>query len=288
MRAANLHSKMAWGEREANDRSAKWSAAMVVATLAALLVFCNSPLHAVKQTAEFQRARETRLAQRRAAEEKTLEILRQDWKRWTAEDCELVLNYSNWAIPSGMAGTLSGGLVVQLRSALPVREALLRQLQLKKHYDTMAPQGKLAFDKKNPPKMAESENDPILLYVEHDVSYSGRHGNAESVDSSQQAALELADGTLVMPIKTESLGWVDAIKILYSFPRAINGKPVLTRDDQKLNFVFGAKLAAGGRILPLQDPTKFQINNAKLVDMRLLQRVWFLPAGLTYDSKLEY
>jgi hypothetical protein len=30
---------MAWGEREASDRSAKWSAAMVVATFAALL-FC--------------------------------------------------------------------------------------------------------------------------------------------------------------------------------------------------------------------------------------------------------
>jgi hypothetical protein len=34
-------SEMAWGEREVSNRSAKWSAAMVVATFAALLIFCN-------------------------------------------------------------------------------------------------------------------------------------------------------------------------------------------------------------------------------------------------------
>lgn len=187
-----------------------------------------------------------------------------------------------------MAGALSGGMVVQLRSALPVREALLRRLQLKKHYDTMEPQQKLAFDKSNPPEMAESENDPILLYVAHDTSYSTRRDDPGSIDPAQQAAIELADGTLVMPTKTEALGWIDEIETVYSFPRVINGNRVLERGDQKLKFVFGAKLPAGGRILPLQDPSKFQINSAKLVDMRLLQQVWFFAAGLTYNGKLEY
>jgi hypothetical protein len=42
MQAATVLSKMAWGEREVSNRSAKRSAAMVVATFAALLIFCDS------------------------------------------------------------------------------------------------------------------------------------------------------------------------------------------------------------------------------------------------------
>lgn len=266
----------------------KRNSILAVATLAPLLISLSSNMYGVPQTAEAQRAAQARAAKVRAEQAHARELLGANWKSWTGADCDLILTRSNWAMPSGMQGTITGGLLIELRSALPIREALLRQLQIKKHYDTMDAQQKLAFDKDNPPEIAESESDPTLLYVERDAAYSGRHGNAESVDSPQQAALELSDGTLVMPIRTEALGWIDGSKILYSFPRVINGKPVQTHDDQKLNFVFGAKLAAGGRILPLQDPRKFQINNAKLVDMRLLQRVWFLIDGLTYDGKVEY
>jgi hypothetical protein len=268
--------------------SIKRSSMSAVAALAALLICLGLNIYAARQS-DMQRAAQARMAQTRADERAHAEeLLGEDWKSWTAADCDLILTRSNWAMPSGMQGTITGGLLIELRSALPIREALLRQLQIKKHYDTMDAQQKLAFDKKNPPEIVESENDPILLYVERDAAYSGRHGNSESVDSPQQAAIELADGALVMPIKTESLEYDDKNKMLYSFPRIINGNAVLAGDDQKLNFVFGAKLAAGGRILPLQDPSKFRINNAKLVDMRNLERVWFFSAGLRYQGKLEY
>jgi hypothetical protein len=258
-----------------------------IATLAALL-FSFSPYLLGAQQSDIQRAAQARAAQIHAEQSHAKEILGQDWKLWTESDCDLVLKYSNWVTPSGMAGTLSGGLVIQLRSALPIREALLRQLQLKKHYDTMDPQQKLAFDKMNPAEMTETVSDPILLYVEHDATYSGREGNLGSVDPPQQAAIELADGTLLMPTKTEALEYGDKNKIVYSFSRVINGQPLLQARYQKLNFVFGKPLAATGRILPLQDPSKFQINDAKLADMRFLQRVWFATEGLMYGGKLEY
>jgi hypothetical protein len=269
MQVRKVSPQVAWSEREARLRSAKRSAAVVVATLAALLISASPNIYAARQTF-FQRIQQEYEAQWRASRARAKQLVGQDWKKWTAADCDIVLNYSNWALPSGMTGALSGRPVIQLRSALPVREALLRQLQLKKRYDTMDTKQKLAFDSKNPPEIIENESDPILLYVEHDTSFSTRRDDSGSIDPAQQAAIELADGTLIMPIKTEALGWIDEIKMVYSFPRVINGKPVLSGKDQQLNFVFGAKLPAGGYVLPLQNPVKFQINHAKFVDMRLL------------------
>ena len=148
MRAKKVSSQVAWSEREARLRSAKRSAAVVVATLAALLISSSSTLDAARQT-DIQRAMQTRAAQLRAArthaQAHTRELLKQDWKNWTASDCALVLNYSpstNGTLQSRVSGT------VQLRSALPIREALLRQLQVKKHYDAMNPQQKLRFDER--------------------------------------------------------------------------------------------------------------------------------------------
>jgi hypothetical protein len=294
MRAKKVSSQVAWSEREAKLRSAKRSAAVVVATLAALLISSNFHLYGAQQT-DIQRAMQARAVQRRAARARAQahaqELLKRDWKDWTASDCVLVLTYSPWTngdLQSWISGT------VQLRSARPIREALLRQLQSKKRYDTMSPQQKLSFDKKNPTGMNESENDSILLYVEHD-------GIGDiAPDQAQQTALELTDGTLVMPSKTESLQYdADKDRILYSFPRVINGQPVLTANDQKLNFVFGKPLVRAGRVLPLQNPQSFKIHEYKLVpgpakgqkvllNDGLLTSISFRAAELMHNGKLEY
>jgi hypothetical protein len=273
MRVTRVSSQVAWSEREAKHRSAKRSDAVVVATLAALLISLSPNLDAARQT-YIQRIEQENAAEKRAGQAHAQELLGQDWKRWAAADCDVILTYSRWVMSWPY-------LKVQLRSALPIREALLRQLQIEKHYDTMNPEQRLAFDQKNPPGMLESENDPILLYIEHDITYYAR--GSDSVSPPQQAALELSDGTLVMPIKTEALEFEGESKIVHSFPRVINGKSVLTGDDRNLKFVFGKPLAAGGRILPLQDPKKFRIAKDPS-DVRLS----FRAADLMYNGRLEY
>ena len=139
-----------------------------------------------------------------------------------------------------------------------------------------------------------TESDSILLYVEHD-------GVGDiAPDPAQQTALKLANGTLVMPTKTESMQYDgDKDRILYSFPRVVNGESVLTANDQKLNFVFGKPLVRAGHILPRQDPQKFKIHEYKLVpgstkgqkvllNDGLLNGISFAAAELMYNGKLEY
>jgi hypothetical protein len=281
MRVQKVSSQVAWSEREAKLRSAKRSSAVVVATLAALLIFCSSVSLSGAQRSVLQ------LPTGQLPED----VVKRDWKQWTAADCDVILDYSPW----GLSWTTQ---VIQLRSARPIREALLRQAQLKKHYDTMSTAEKLEFDKMNPPDVSESGNDPVLLYIAHSATYDDEGENAPY--PPQQAALELTDGTFVMPTKTEALqDDQDANRIVYSFPRVVNGKPVLMPADQKLNFVFGKPLVRAGHIRPPQDPQKFKIHEYKFSSVPgtkqkmlrsdgLMTRFSFRTADLIYNGKLEY
>jgi len=252
---------MAGSEGRCEFRSPKWSAAMLVATIAALFVCGPSLSYADQSTPKL--------------------LVSSDWTQWTKEECDAMWIHSPWGMPGS-----------ELRSALPVREAILRETQLAKHYDTMTPQKKLAFDKKNPSDMTENENDPIVLYVQHDsentdvydfdTGWGTLHYNPAP---ATEVALQLADGTLVMPIKTEAIqNDTDRNRTMYSFPRVVNGKPVLTLNDQSLNFVIGQALTGGGRIRPLQDPKKFSIASAWVGP----DGISFRTADLVYNGKLEF
>jgi hypothetical protein len=264
------------------------SAAFRTATLAALLISCVPFSYAGQSPAKLP--------------------VSLDWTHWIKEECDAMWTQSAWASRGQFwSKPLSANAVwsevpfapksAELRSALPVREAILRDEQLENHYDAMNPEQKLAFDKKYPPDLTEHEDDPILLYIENDGANEESYTRASNIHPSgwamghhtphpaTQVALKLSDGTLVMPIKTEALqDDVDKNRIMYSFPRVINGKPVLSMNDQYLTFVFGQALNGGGRIRPLQVPKKFRIGSNWMDPYEISFRV----RDLIYNGKLEY
>lgn len=92
----------------------------------------------------------------------------QDWRgktyeQWTKSEAEKLLTDSPWAqtaAPTGLAIGLSGvasvstpdkAITVRLRSALPVRQAILRLRQIRENYDQMTVAKKAEFDEKNKP-----------------------------------------------------------------------------------------------------------------------------------------
>lgn len=89
---------------------------------------------------------------------------KEDWQskpyqQWAMKDVQKVLGDSPWSqqyvrsaasIDSRSAGVMaSKGYVVRLRSALPVRQGLLRLRQLREKYDSMNDKKKAEFDEKN-------------------------------------------------------------------------------------------------------------------------------------------
>ena len=223
------------------------------------------------------------------------ETVSTDWMHWTAAECDAILNgsfigTSRWTFaPSRL-------IKIQLRSALPVRQALLRQSQLNSGYERMTAEQKLKFDRQNPLETEDNKNDAILLYVEHNGGescvlgppplYNCQEQVYRSPLPAREVAMRLPDGALVMPVKTEALqNDTGSNKFLYSFPRTISGKSALNVNDASLKFVFGRELPGGGRERPLQNAKRFRIANSS---QESLPNVVFPIAELMYNGELTY
>jgi hypothetical protein len=188
-----------------------------------------------------------------------------DWTKWTAHDCQIMLGGSPWTQLTSFptvslnSSSVSASFVtqVQLRSALPIRQVLLRQLQLEKRYDKMNGHDKQAFDEAHAHDLVES--DQILVYVVNaSVEPPPRSGSRRPDQvlgpfPPRQAALRLSDGTLVMPIETNKVNYssVELNTFLnqyeYVFPRNVKGGPTFTSNELYLQIQFGAPLVLDKR-----------------------------------------
>jgi hypothetical protein len=182
--------------------------------------------------------------------------LTKDWTQWTADDCTYVLNGSPWSLQMyPMTVSIRPGefnssyTLVQLRSALPVRQALLRILRIEKHYDKMDEQKKLEFDQQNSAQLNENAAENVVVLIDEVNVYNGGR-DLTGQSPATQVALRLADGTLVMPIRTSKVNYpptqiqFDAthVQFEYVFARTAGGKPLYSPGDSVLAIALGAPL----------------------------------------------
>ena len=221
-----------------------------------------------------------------------------DWTQWTASDCREVL-HSPWAISryrtsTGLSSNSLGPLQasfntkVQLRSALPIREALLRQLQLDKHYDKMKTQQRLAFDNEHESDLLDPSQ--VLVFIENDSVEpgpgGGEYGSQDIIgpDAPRQAALRLSDGTQVLPIQVDKVKYSSMAlnefsnQYEYAFPRTVRGRPLYTTADSYVEVDLG-------------DPLVIDKKTGKVVPQDF-HSSWFgftfEVSALMYKGKLEY
>jgi hypothetical protein len=219
------------------------------------------------------------------------------WTQWTADDCIYVLNGSPWILQTIENLPGNGPLsdyrmsLVQLRSALPIRQALLRQIQLQKHYDQMAAREKQEFDRKYSVQLPVVESGNVVVVI--------RNGSVEPPQPlkrndphpdirvgpqvARQAAL-LSNGTFVLPIETmESNFHFTQIneftnQFEYVFPRAVGGKPLFLPSDSSLTISLGAPLVADKKT------AKVEVHDFQDSGMVLSFKI----SDLMYKGKLEY
>ncbi len=159
-----------------------------------------------------------------------------DWKQWSRSDCENLLTESPWAHAWKGGGQSGAELAysVQLRSALPVRQAIVRQLQLDQKYDKMTEAQRTAFDSQASQILNRSYDDVILVHV--DYSKSGASNSLQGLLNSFHsdadtftASFSTEDGTRVTPARVD-IGKNQAFDLI--FPRTKDGLPVI-KDRQK-------------------------------------------------------
>jgi hypothetical protein len=235
-----------------------------------------------------------------------------DWTQWSAADCREVLDNSPWVTvvesDSGYLGPILFAKV-KLLSALPMRQALLRQIQLDKHYDKMKPQQKQAFDEQHSTDLGSTRNDNFVVeisnysvwnpnvYDNNDIPYFDRHA-----EPLRQAMLRLANHTYVMPAQMKVLKNGQFVnECQFMFPRMVNGQPVLDPSDSSLGIDLGESLVidkkAKQAVQCLFDPSTEECL-AKDFTSGLIAKVgtpnyslpWanFKTSDLMYKGRLEY
>jgi hypothetical protein len=183
--------------------------------------------------------------------------LTKDWTKWTSDDCAYVLNGSPWSLQmysssvSDRPGEFNASYtLVQLRTALPVRQALLRALQIEKHYDRMDDQKKRAFDQQNSATFDESAASNVVVLIDEVNVYNGSRAIIPGQSPATQIALRISGGALVAPVQTKKVNYppteiqFDAVhfQFEYVFPRTVGGKPLYSTDDLSLGIYLGAPL----------------------------------------------
>jgi hypothetical protein len=224
-----------------------------------------------------------------------------DWREWTQSDCNLVFQDSPWNQIYAPAPAISVfppfKAPIQILSGLPIRQAIVRLIQIQKHYENMSPEEKQAFDLEYARDLSEDYGGQVAIRA-LGTFYPDRMGGLKY--PAKQAALLLSDGRLVMPVSTTLSATATGSAVgqtrldipsffsptsstaVYVFPRTVDGKPIYAEQDKAITVVFGKILPDSGvkQEFGPQKPEDFHRDRALRVD--------FPIATLMYKGKLEY
>jgi hypothetical protein len=173
------------------------------------------------------------------------------WQEWTKKDVEQVLNESPWVqarkilVPVGRANAPNDfTFILRLRSALPMRQALVRQRQLEAKYDKMNERERAAFDAKTQglldcPACADNYVLTLTSRSENNPGFDWVYVSFSSVTlpwMKQYAYIANEQGEerrLVNFVQPKQQG----VEAIFFFPRLdASGAPLIKPESKKLIF----------------------------------------------------
>lgn len=127
---------------------------------------------------------------------------KKDWREWTKSEVEKMLNDSPWArkfqnvivVHESIGGpereqTPTISYVAQLRSALPIRQAVVRQMQFQVKYDKMSDAEKQNFDQQAESYLNQDFSDRVVVHIIYDSNVTVYRRNIDDIWRSSEATL---------------------------------------------------------------------------------------------------
>src|ERR1019366_9852702 len=153
--------------------------------------------------------------------------LSKDWHQWTKDECATILNDSPWT-------RSEQGFVVQLRSALTIREAIVRQLEIAQAYDQKTEAQRKAFDSASGTILNTSYEKTILvrLYFSKDAP-----GIGPKQLKNLQPMIVTEDGQQITPTQTDA-DPMTPYAVDFYFPRLKDGAPAIKPTQKQFSFQF--------------------------------------------------
>src|SRR5262249_44635079 len=146
--------------------------------------------------------------------------VKKDYRTWTDKECLKLLDDSPWANHYAFAQIYIDPLQtnstdrerqqnpsieykVQIRSALPVRQALVRLSQINNKYDQMTEEGRKAFDQNAEKFLSGGSRDLIVMHVRYSATVQNddrdlsRHWRNQTIDTLKNFTYLIAGGEKV-------------------------------------------------------------------------------------------
>lgn len=189
---------------------------------------------------------------------------KKDYRRWSERECRKLLENSPWAkrrTPMTRAiredrwgrvlretAEAQAAIVlyyqVQLRSALPIRQALVRLAHIRAKYDELSPDEQQRLDTEAEQFLAASFPDTVVIHVVYRTNTLdwdrelAQYWQHQTTDTLKSSVFLLRDKEARIPLLRYSLAGGDVREFELVFPRLHQGRPLVTPQDKTLVLEF--------------------------------------------------
>ncbi|MGH9961434.1 MAG: hypothetical protein ACREBC_30615 [Pyrinomonadaceae bacterium] len=132
----------------------------------------------------------------------------------------------------------------QFRSALPIRQAIVRLSQINSKYDDMKPEQKQAFDQNAEAFLSKRFPDTLVLYVSYssnvqvDDREMARHWGSQTTETLKNFVFLILPGGNKIPLSGYAVSQGASREFQFVFPRTFEGRPLVSAQDQALQLEF--------------------------------------------------
>ena len=214
---------------------------------------------------------------------------KEEYKEWSEKDCRKMLTDSPWsekyedtAIDVNRADATAGDgappyvrYQVQLYSALPIRQAIVRQSMIANKYDELSPEQQQSLDEQTDAILNANYDDFVVVYVTYesnlprgDVTQLVNHWQTQNTDRLKFSVFLNGSKGERVPLSQYVVSQGGQQSFQFVFPRKVEGREVLGPDDKAL-------------ILEFQHPAAGRVSGGKAF-------VEFKTKKMMYNDKLEY
>jgi hypothetical protein len=185
---------------------------------------------------------------------------KKDYRQWTDKECRKLLEDSPWANQYTLSQVFIDPLQtdstarerqanprieykVQIRSATPVREALVRLSQINAKYDAMTAEGRQAFDQSTQKFLSARNPQLIVMHVSYTATVQNddrdlaRHWHSQTTETLKNFVFLIGGGVKV-PLSIYRPGEGATREFQFVFPREYNGRPIIGPGDKSLMLEF--------------------------------------------------
>jgi hypothetical protein len=173
--------------------------------------------------------------------------VKKDWKKWSLGECDEMLNASPWGkrlntleVSAGGSGSSGGAYVIRLYSALPIREAIVRRQQITQRYDKMTDAEKKEVDDRAERFLSHGFDETIVFRVDYTevprIAADLIQEIHEDASNCENCFLVIDHKEKVRPVRFAQVKGEKMYDV--TFPRAINGRPVVAESAEVFTFQF--------------------------------------------------